>query len=406
MISRPTHVLGLVCCLAVSIGCGGARSGGGSGTLDNDAGDDVAKDASIGVDGGPDDAGVEFDALPVDTAIAPDVPQYDSLRLDSAPTDRASSCSGSQTSCGGICVTTATDTNNCGSCGTRCGSDQTCSFGRCVTSTPSTTRAGAACTNPSPMSGSDPACGADLMCVVTSTTPMCSRACTNSPSQATEQAMCGGTGSTCLVRGEGATSLSVCAAACRPAGMVVATGACRPGFVCTGWWYTHAGSVPDSPGCFPFCSSNADCGAGAAGSICNVRRGICGTSAFDSARLPDGAPCNPMTTVMVPGSTTPQNVQCRGLCFRVGITDATQGNCGSLINTRGAPGCPDDPDYVQPLVPTNEDNLALCVFRQCTRNAECRSPHICRYDEQMGVPATDRPTYCNYPTTAQPTGRP
>ncbi len=265
--------------------------------------------------------------------------------------------------------------------------------------------AGRACTMPDPMGGTDPLCGASLQCIPTGTSPICSGTCEDNASQATERAACGGTGSTCLTQGEGAMANSICTAACRPTAMTVATGACRNGFVCTGWWYTRMGGRPDSTGCFPFCSTNADCGAGAPGMVCNARTGSCGMNGVDMTRLPDGSPCNPRMTVMVPGSMRPQNVQCRGICFGTSSARPTEGICGSFINTRVATGCPDDPDGINPLAPMGTDNLAICIFRSCTTNADCRSPHVCRYPEDAaGTPATDREPTCDYPTTAQPSG--
>jgi hypothetical protein len=267
--------------------------------------------------------------------------------------------------------------------------------------------AGRACTMPDPMGGMDPACGDSLVCLPTGTTPFCSNQCENDASQANERMACGGAGSTCLTQGDPPNANSICTAACRPTAMTVATGACRPGFVCTGWWYTHMGGRPDSPGCFPFCSQNSDCGMGAPGPMCNARTGSCGTTGVDMSRLPDGSPCNPMMTVMVPGEMRPRNVQCRGICFATSSANRTQGICGSFINTRVATACPDDPDNIDPRAPMGADNLAICIFRNCTTNADCRSPHVCRYPEDaMGMPVTDAPTLCDYPSMRQPMGIP
>ena len=315
-------------------------------------------------------------------------------------------CASPRRMCGTACTDVSTDPLNCGACARACAAGQTCSGGTCVTGG-AASRAGAACTMPDPMGGMDPACGTDLVCIPTGTTPICTAGCEDDPSsQANERAQCGGTGSTCLTQGD-AMPNSICAAACRPAGTTAATGACRSGFVCTGWWYTHAGGTPDTTGCFPFCSQNSDCGAGAVGSLCNARTGACGTTGVDTTRLPDGSPCNPTITVMVPGSTTPRNVQCRGICFSTSSMRPTEGTCGSFINLRVATGCPDDPTNITPRVPMGTDNLAICIFRGCSRNSDCRSPHICRYPEDAtGMPVTDAPTTCDYPTTAQRTGTP
>jgi len=334
------------------------------------------------------------------------------LRCSVGQTCAGGNCTGGTTCafprrmCGATCADVSTDITNCGACGTRCATGQSCASGVCSTSG-GASRAGAACTMPDPMGGMDPACGDTLVCIPTGSTPMCTTNCENASSQATERSQCGGTGSTCLTQGDGDTASSICTASCRPAAMTVATGACRSGQVCTGWWYTHAGATPDSTGCFPFCSTNADCGAGATGSICNARTGSCGSTPVDVTRLPDGSPCNPQTRVTLPGETTPRNIQCRGICFSTSSARPTEGLCGSFINTRIATACPDEPTAIEPRAPMGADNLAICIFKGCTRNADCRSPHICRYPEDAsGMPATDNPTTCDYPTTAQRMGVP
>ncbi|HSQ63191.1 MAG TPA: kelch repeat-containing protein [Polyangiaceae bacterium] len=49
--------------------------------------------------------------------------------------DGSLSCSGSQQSCGGKCVDTSSDLNNCGSCGNTCAGGDLCCAGKCVKST-------------------------------------------------------------------------------------------------------------------------------------------------------------------------------------------------------------------------------------------------------------------------------
>ncbi len=309
-----------------------------------------------------------------------------------------STCVAPRQMCGALCTDVSADVTNCGACGLRCATGQTCAAGRCTTPSTGGTRAGAACTNADPAGGADPACGT-LVCVPTGSLPMCTDNCVNAASQVTERSMCGGGSATCLTQGDGATADSLCAQACTPGAV---TG-CRAGFACTGWWYTHAGATPDSPGCFPFCTSDAQCPSGRR---CNTRIGSCGTAGADLTRLPDGAPCNPSLTVTVPGETQPRNVQCRGICFRVS-SSATQGICGSFVDLAVGRACPDDPANVDLLAPPGTDNLALCVYRNCTRNANCTAPHVCRYNEDAtGVPDRTQPPQCDYPTASQRTGIP
>ncbi|MFO0648321.1 MAG: hypothetical protein U0326_18925 [Polyangiales bacterium] len=312
------------------------------------------------------------------------------------------SCTSPRVMCGSSCVDLSTDATNCGVCGFRCATGQTCSAGVCRTGTTTTSRAGAACTNPDPMGGVDPACGTgSLVCVDTQSTPICTNVCDNNASQTNEQAQCEGAGSTCLTVGDGTTAQSLCTAACRPSS---GASACRSGFVCTGWWFTHAMGTPDSTGCYGFCTSNSQC---TGGMLCNSRTGDCGTTGVVTSRLPDGSPCNPTITVTVPGETTPRNVQCRGICFRTDST-STHGICGSMMNQAVSTSCPDDPTNVLPRAPTGgTDNLAICIWRNCTRNSNCTSPHICRYPEDSsGTAITTLDRTCDYPTASQSTGVP
>ncbi len=272
-----------------------------------------------------------------------------------------------------------------------------------------TSRAGAACTMPNPMGGMDPACGdGDLRCVDTQSSPMCTLPCENNASQTNERSQCGGNGSTCLTEGDppmratDPTPISFCTQSCRPTGTTPATGACRAGFVCTGWWFTHAGATPDSTGCFGHCDADSQCPSGM---HCNAHLGTCDATGTDMTRLPDGAPCNPQMRVTVPGEAQPRNIQCRGICFLMSSTAPTQGICGSLLNLRASTMCHDDPDNVAPRAPQgNTDNLAVCIWRTCAVNSDCRSPHICRFPEQSGMIVTEAEPQCDYPTAMQRTG--
>jgi len=49
-------------------------------------------------------------------------------------------------------------------------------------------------------------------------------------------------------------------------------------------------------------------------------------------RLADGGALRPAIAVRVPGATRPRYVHCRGICFLVSNTAATQGLCGSFVD--------------------------------------------------------------------------
>lgn len=339
-----------------------------------------AERATFRLDGATSDSPVV-----TDTPVAPDA-------VDDVP----ASCPSPNATCGAACVDLTTSSTNCGACGRTCSMGQTCFSSRCIPV------AGAPCTMPSPTGGQDPACG-NQFCVTGLREGWCSTICDNSTSASIEEEACGGPGSTCLDtvgNGRGA-----CSAACNVSATNETDGACRPGWVCTGFWFARGGT-PDRTGCSPFCTNNSNCPSGY---LCNQRIGICNTIGVVATNLPDGSPCNPMNTTVVPGETVPRNAQCRGKCFSASTTNPTQGVCGSFLTNRRSGGmCPDDPANVflrSPQVGT--DNLEVCVFRRCSRDAECSAPHICRFDESdAGVPRTAGPRFCNYPSASQPTGVP
>jgi len=122
----------------------------------------------------------------------------------------------------------------------------------------------------------------------------------------------------------------------------------------------------------------------------------CGAAGVDLTRLPDGSPCNPQLLVMVTGDPRPRNVQCRGTCFALRSAGPAAGICGSFLNVRVATSCPDTPDTIEALTPSGADNLAICLFRGCSRNADCVPPHVCRYPEDAtGTVVRDNPRHCD-----------
>lgn len=248
--------------------------------------------------------------------------------------------------------------------------------------------AGAVCTG-----ADDPVCGDTLMCTLLDGAAMCSARCENNSNQAMEREGCGGRGSTCLNLGMSA----FCTRACTPTARTVAAGQCRSGQVCTGLWLAQPMGSPDNPGCYTFCQEDSHCPMG---SRCNTRLGTCGMRTVDMTLLPDGSPCNPSMTTMVPGEPRPRNNQCRGACLQV---SAMRGICASFINTFATTECPDSPDNFAPRGPEG-DNFAICIFRNCQTNNDCMAPLRCIYPETMGMVLDTQPRICNYPTTAQPTG--
>jgi hypothetical protein len=233
--------------------------------------------------------------------------------------------------------------------------------------------AGNACTD-------DTMCGS-LSCDTSVPGGICTGPCMNNASQANEQMQCGGSGSTCLSIGDDAEAQTLCTKSCR----VGPNPACRPGFVCTGFWYTHAMNRPDAQGCFPFCSQDSHCEMG---QRCNTRTGSCQMAAPNPALIADGLPCR------VPGSGQPS--PCRGICFRI-ATGNPMGICGSFVNLATARECPDSPDALVPLPPNGTDNLGLCIFRQCGTDRCCPSGLVCEGMGDTGVCTIDDPMDPNIP---------
>jgi hypothetical protein len=267
------------------------------------------------------------DVDPPDGAAPPDLPPPDAP-AEAGPD--APECARPRSLCGGRCVDLGASAAHCGACDRACATAETCVSGQCLAS--GSSRAGAACTRPDPRGGSDPAaCTAAFGCFPTDTTAICARACSDAASQATERSMCGGGNATCLSYGEGADVFSECVAACAPGASPGAPGSCRAGFVCTGWWFTHADARADTPGCVGFCSRDADCYAG---ERCNTRLGICDIPLPNPARLPDGAPCNPTLREVPPGSSSRATRSAGGSASRSPTRPARRASAGATSTRR------------------------------------------------------------------------
>lgn len=329
---------------------------------------------------------------PSSDAATPDVPVTPDASAGDVPTppdDTPATCNPPRGMCRGVCVDFTTDPANCGTCGRACAAGQVCAASQC--SLP----AGAPCTMPAPLGGNDPVCG-DMQCFPAASPGggVCTRDCANDASQSVEQSTCGGVGTTCLtgaIPGEGQPSASSCTASCDARGTTPATGGCRAGMVCTGYWYVRGG-VPDALGCAPFCTANEHCPTG---TLCNARTGRCTADGVVATRPPDGSPCNPNS----------DEAQCRGICFGGIDRDSSHGICGSFINLILTASCPDGSSYAPHGPAGGGDNLAICYFKNCMHNRECASPLVCRYPEDgAGRVMTAAPRICNFPTVAQPAG--
>ncbi len=174
-----------------------------------------------------------------------------------------------------------------------------------------------------------------------------------------EQEQCGDPDSTCVSFNP---PYGACSRACVPH----EEDNCDPGLACTTAWFAR--EVPDDPGCFAFCTSDADCSFG---SQCNERVGACGMAPPFVGLLADGEPCDP-TDIDDP---LPES-SCSGLCAAIDPADATHGLCASFIDRTATTECPDDPEHVKPLGPPG-DELAICLYRNCKATSDCTAPLVC-----------------------------
>lgn len=254
----------------------------------------------------------------------------------------------------------------------------------------------------------DPTVTSGLACMAhLSAGGFCSGGC-DPGSRAEEAAACGGSGATCVLGSPlslSDRSRGVCVRSCLVGRRTEATGGCRSGQVCTGYWLNQPTGEPDSPGCFPFCTEDSQCAGVTVGDVaaprCNVRTGRCAPTPVDMTLLRDGDPCNPAEVQMT------RRQPCRGNCFQI-TRNPVQGICGSFVNSAVTGGCPDDP--AQNILGMGADDLGLCIWRDCTRNADCATGLVCRFHEADdgggAMVVTDGPTQCNYPTALQPMGTP
>lgn len=240
--------------------------------------------------------------------------------------------------------------------------------------------AGNACT-------SDTQCTGGLTCDTDSPGGSCTNSCTDNPSAANEQAQCGGRGSTCLTFDEDpATAEPYCTRACDPNARTESAGACRTGYMCTGFWFWRASGEPDTPGCIAFCDNDSQC----PGSRCNPRTGFCAADGVVTTRRADGEPCDPARV-----NDNDESLDCRGFCVQSTDTRA-HGVCASEVNLRTTRACPDNPTAIQPLAYYDENDMlvdgsGICAWRTCATSNDCTAPLRCI------DPGDGDPPYCDWP---------
>lgn len=217
---------------------------------------------------------------------------------------------------------------------------------------PGPARTGAPCDN------NDDCDSETLHCDVRGLDGYCTAACEPRRIANLEASQCGGPGTTCLSwSGQG----GLCTSACRPGAAEGDDTRCPAGQLCSTGWLLNGGE--NTPGCAPFCDSDADCPPGLR---CNERLGGCG-GPVDETALPDGEPCD-----------FREGLVCRGACFVVG-DEPHEGLCASLLNAAARQECPDDPATMRPAGPGfgTVDDLGVCLYRACEADADCTESLRC-----------------------------
>ncbi|MEZ4409655.1 MAG: MXAN_6577-like cysteine-rich protein [Polyangiales bacterium] len=283
---------------------------------------------------------------------------------DTGPTP----CGAGQTRCGDVCVDTASNNDNCGSCGNACSAGQTCTAGACASQTDcpaGQTRCGSSCVD----TGSDAAnCGAcgnacptgDTCTGGTCMTPVscpsgqtaCGTACVDTSA---DVANCGSCGNACAA-GE-ACSSGVCMASMScPSGQSLCAGAC----------IDPQTDVANCGGCGTACGAGERCTAGTCMAMgCPSGQTLCGASCVNTGT--DTTNCGGCGRACAPGQT-----------------------CSSGMCTGGMTGCPSGQTMCgAACADTQTDNAncgscgTVCPAGQVCRAGSCSTDTTCPSGQSM-----------------------
>ncbi|MBW2463085.1 MAG: hypothetical protein JRH11_15655 [Deltaproteobacteria bacterium] len=276
-------------------------------------------------------------------------PLTDSGTLTDAGRDSArpdtGSCSSGLTSCGGGCVNTRTDLDNCGTCGNRCALDESCSSGSCETMIScgdGESDCGDGCIDVQADNANcgtcGRACGPDEMCMAgscaaascTTGETRCGAACVDTM---TDDANCGACDAACD-DGESCED-GTCSDACPAPRMICGSGAEA---VCAdlNTDMANCGTCGTACPADQICAGGrCDCTAGT--ELCG---GACVDTMTDTANCGScGAPCGAGTTCVGGACTCPApSTLCGGSCTLTDIDSANCGTCGNICSG-GTPTC-------------------------------------------------------------------
>ena len=270
----------------------------------------------------------------------------------------AAGCPSPEKNCSGACVATDTDPANCGACGTKCPAGQLCSGGKCAL----TCGPGFMDCVGSPGGGDAGSDASSHFCTDGTTDPFNCGACGAACAPGTKCAggkcvtSCGGgltsCGGSCKDLTDDFNNCGKCGATCKP-GEVCSAGAC--GSSCGGGTTACSGSCKDLTsdaancgGCGTACKASEKCRSGKCVDTCGAPLAVCSGSCKDLDT--DSTNCGSCGTVCSAGQVCSGGVctltcgaayiTCGSKCVNTSIDPSNCGGCGNRCSLAHATsGC-------------------------------------------------------------------
>jgi hypothetical protein len=290
-------------------------------------------------------------------------------------------CASGQVNCSGTCVTTTSDVNNCGGCGTKCtaptGGTVTCNASVCRPACPTgATLCGSACVTTASDVNNCGACGTKCTAptggTVTCSGSVCKPACptgttlcgTTCVNTASDLNNCGGCGTKCTAPTGGTTSCS--ASLCKPA---CATGSTLCGTTCV----TTATDVNNCGACGNKCTAptggTTSCNGSSCVSACPTGTSLCsGACLSTSSDVNNCGGCGVKCTAPTGGTTSCSASACKPTCptgttlcgSACVITSTDVNNCGACGTKCTAPSGGTTSCSASVCKPTCPSGTTLC----------------------------------------------